>query len=373
MDIYHPIIREVEELSKGKKDTINWELVKMLAIRVANSGETDEMPSLDMQKQFEELVRASEILTSNFTNLQFFQFASAKVISRQDWIEANIKGFKALMEPLTQKVVEEYKKPKATDPISKLLNKISPFIITLEIGLVLGYMAKNVLGQYDLCLPYGERGKIYFVAPNLLKLEKMLKIPSKDFRFWIALHEVTHALEFNSNNWITDYYKSLLKEFIESATLNLESAAERIQKLDVKNINEVINKFQSEDFLFSLVTPGQREILYRIQALMTILEGYSNFIMDKIGSRMISNFQVLKNRFENRRKIINPVEKIFRKIIGIELKLKQYEMGQKFANYIHKKMNMIGLNLLYENEKNIPTIDEIKNPDKWINRVLNLK
>ncbi len=373
MDIYHPIIREVEELSKGKKDTINWELVKMLAIRVANSGETDEMPSLDMQKQFEELVRASEILTSNFTNLQFFQFASAKVISRQDWIEANIKGFKALMEPLTQKVVEEYKKPKATDPISKLLNKISPFIITLEIGLVLGYMAKNVLGQYDLCLPYGERGNIYFVAPNLLKLEKMLKIPSKDFRFWIALHEVTHALEFNSNNWITDYYKSLLKEFIESATLNLESAAERIQKLDVKNINEVINKFQSEDFLFSLVTPGQREILYRIQALMTILEGYSNFIMDKIGSRMISNFQVLKNRFENRRKIINPVEKIFRKIIGIELKLKQYEMGQKFANYIHKKMNMIGLNLLYENEKNIPTIDEIKNPDKWINRVLNLK
>ncbi|GAH48974.1 unnamed protein product, partial [marine sediment metagenome] len=177
MNMYHPIIREVEELSKGKKDTISWELVKMLAIRVANSGETDEMPSLDMQKQFEELVRASEILTSNFTNLQFFQFASAKVISRQDWIEANIKGFKALMEPLTQKVVEEYKKPKATDPISKLLNKISPFIITLEIGLVLGYMAKNVLGQYDLCLPYGERGKIYFVAPNLLKLEKMLKIP----------------------------------------------------------------------------------------------------------------------------------------------------------------------------------------------------
>ncbi|GAG77519.1 unnamed protein product, partial [marine sediment metagenome] len=255
----------------------------------------------------------------------------------------------------------------------KLLNKISPFIITLEIGLVLGYMAKNVLGQYDLCLPYGERGKIYFVAPNLLKLEKMLKIPSKDFRFWIALHEVTHALEFNSNNWIADYYKSLLKEFIESATLNLESAAERIQKLDVKNITEVINKFQSEDFLFSLVTPGQREILYRIQALMTILEGYSNFVMDEIGSKMISSFKTLKIKFENRRKIINPVEKIFRKIIGIELKLKQYEMGQKFANYIHKKMNMIGLNLLYENEKNIPTIDEIKNPDKWINRVLNLK
>jgi len=370
MNTYHPVIKEVEELFKGRKDTINWELVKTIAIRVSSSGEADEMPSLDMQKQFEELVRASEIITSNFTNLQFFQFASTKVISRRDWIEANMNGFKALMEPLTQKVVEGYKKTKASGSLSQLLNKISPFVITLEIGLVLGYMAKNVLGQYDLCLPYGERGKIYFVAPNLLKLEKMLKLPSRDFRFWIALHEVTHALEFNSNNWIVDYYKKLLKEFIESATLNLEPAAERIQKMDVKNITEAINKLRGEDFLFSLVTPVQREILHKVQALMTILEGYSNFIMDKIGIRMISNFQVLKSRFENRRKISNPVEKIFRKIIGIELKLKQYEMGQKFVNYIYNRIKMRGLNQLYNNEKNLPSYDEINNPEKWIKRIL---
>lgn len=369
--MYHPIIREIEELFTGRKDVINWEYAKKLAIRIASSDETDEMPSSDLQKQFEEFVRASEILTSNFTNLQFFQFASTKVISRQDWIEANIGGFKMIMEPLTQKVQQQYKESETSGPISQLLNKISPFIITLEIGLVLGYMAKNVLGQYDLCLPYGERGKIYFVAPNLLKLEKMLKIPSQDFRFWIALHEVTHALEFNSNNWIINYYKSLLKKFIESTTLNLESAAERIQKMDVKNITDVINKFQSEDILFSLVTPGQREILYRIQALMTILEGYSNFVMDEIGSKMISNFKTLKIKFENRRKNISPVEKIFQKIIGIELKLKQYEMGQKFVNYIYNRIKMRGLNQLYNNEKNLPSYDEIKNPEKWINRILN--
>lgn len=373
MNIYHPIVKEFEKLFLGRKDVINWELAKNLAIRVANEGEIEETPSPNLQKQFEELVRASEILTSDFTSLQFFKFATVRVFRRQDWIEANINGFKIIMEPLTQKVVEQSKKQKASDPISQLLNKISPLILTFEIGLVLGYIAKNVLGQYDICLPYGESGKIYFVAPNLLRLEKMLGLPSRDFRFWIALHEVTHALEFNSNNWIVDYYKELFKEYIESATLNLESAAERVSKMNVKSIAEMINKLQHEDILFSLATPKQREILFKIQALMTVLEGYSNFVMDEIGSKMISNFQILKNRFENRKKDLSTAEKIFRKITGLELKIKQYEMGQKFANLVFKKLNIDGLNLVYKHKENIPTIEEIKNPDKWIKRMLKEK
>lgn len=290
------------------------------------------------------------------------------VFDRVDWIDANINNFKLLFEPFEKM----HRSTLAASSMSgRVVTGLNQVIISGQMGLLLGYLAQRVLGQYDLSLLGREPitgGRLYFVEPNIRELQHRLSLNASEFRMWIVLHETTHAYEFEANPWLRGYMNSLLTRYFETISSDftrmggdsgLRTLADRI----------VANLFSSSNILELVMTPEQRHIFNQLQALMCLLEGYSNHIMQAVGENILPSYHYLKERFEERAKNKSAAERLFAKLTGLDVKLEQYALGERFVNHIVARRGIDFMNRIWQSPLSLPTLDEVRAPDRWIERM----
>jgi coenzyme F420 biosynthesis associated uncharacterized protein len=231
-----------------------------------------------------------------------------------------------------------------------------------------------VLGQYDLSLLGKEplsTGKVYFVEPNINNVVSMLGIQGDEFRLWIALHETTHAFEFESHPWVRQHFNGILEKYFGYISNDLGKISQQ------GGLMGIIQRIRQEDpngqktggWMEKVMTPEQRELFQELQALMSIVEGYSNHMMNAIGERLMPNYNQIKERMEHRQKNRSLFDKLFIRITGLEVKMEQYRLGEIFVDAVVDKKGIEFANLMWAEAKYLPTLDEVKNPDTWISRV----
>jgi coenzyme F420 biosynthesis associated uncharacterized protein len=240
-----------------------------------------------------------------------------------------------------------------------------------QMGVLLGYLARRVLGQYDLSLLGREpvtAGRLYFVEPNIAAMEARYRLPEQEFRAWIALHEVTHAFEFEAHPWVREYMNDLLTSYLASLSDDLFShrpggalslLAERIKG----------NLFASGHMLEMVMSGEQREVFHKLQALMALMEGYSNHVMNKVGALHLRDHAMLKQTFERRAKSRGPAEQLFIKLTGLDIKLEQYVLGERFCDQIIEQRGIDFLNQVWTGQEHLPTLEEIHSPVNWVKRL----
>ncbi len=368
-----PLLRSIREAFQRSGDGfIDWEQAREIAVTVAQSEDVAPPPDPAVRRQFEEMRERSEGLVRSYTRLQpREEVGPLFVFDRPQWIEANLSSFKLIFEPLgeaynrtLQGLEEQRNRP------MNLGRKFTRGLLTAQLGMVMGYLARSVLGQFDLGLPRLEdSGKLYIVYPNLLKAENKMRLEPGDFRLWITLHEVTHGFEFAAHPWLRGYLRSLMENYFRSVSLRLEEMGLRLRPeelRDARRLNEIIN----QGGLLSIVhTPEQREILSRIQAFMSLVEGYSNLIMDMVGRDMIPTFKQMSLAFRHRRDSKSGAEKFVERMLGFDLKLQQYQVGELFCREVAEKKGLDFLNLAWKREENLPTAEEIRHAFLWIERM----
>jgi coenzyme F420 biosynthesis associated uncharacterized protein len=368
-----PLYRSLRNALRSKQEgMVDWEQAREIAIMVAQSEPASAPAGAEVRRDFETMLQRSEELVREYSHLDpKEQVGPLLVFSRPDWIEANLASFKLIFEPLAEsygktlkKLEEQRKKP------LRMGRRFTRGLLTVQLGMVIGYLARSVLGQFDLGLPRPEDGgKLYIVYPNLLKAEGRLRLVPEDFRLWITLHEVTHAFEFAANPWIRQYLRSLMEEYFKSISLRLEEMGMRLrpQELrDSRKLNEIINK----GGLMSIVhSPEQQEILSRIQAFMSLVEGYSNLIMDIVGKEQIPSFKEMSIAFRHRRDSKTGAERFVERMLGFDLKLQQYQVGELFCKEVVEKKGLDFLNLAWKSEDNLPNGEEIRHAFQWIERI----
>jgi len=368
-----PVYRSIRGAFRGGAGgMVDWEQAREIAVMVAQSeGSTPPVPD-GARSELEAMMRRSEGLVREYSHLDPGEpVGPLLVFSRVDWIEANLASFQLIFEPLAEsygktlrKLEEQRKRPLRAG------RGFTRGLLTAQLGMVIGYLARGVLGQFDLGLPRPEDGgKLYIVYPNLLKAESKMRLVPEDFRLWITLHEVTHAFEFAANPWIRQYLRSLMENYFESISLRLEEMGMRLrpQELrDSRKLNEIIN----QGGLISVVhSPEQREILSRIQAFMSLVEGYSNLVMDLVGKEIIPSFKEMSIAFRHRRDSKSGAERFVERMLGFDLKLQQYQVGELFCKEVAEKKGLDFLNLAWKREENLPDGEEIRNAYEWIARI----
>ncbi len=285
--------------------------------------------------------------------------APVKVVDRRDWAEVNIDGLRQVVAPLLSRVTGN-KAPGA------FADAVGSRAAGVQAGTVLAYLSGKVLGQYEVFS--SDPGQLLLVAPNIVEAERKLEADPNDFRLWVCLHEVTHRTQFTAVPWLRAHFLAEVAAFVDAGGAPDQMAERARQALGA--IADAVRHPDSRRSLLDLIqTPAQRAVLDRITALMTLLEGHAEFVMDGVGPEVVPSVEEIRARFNRRREAANPVERVVRRLLGIEAKLRQYAEGRRFVHDVVSRVGMVGFNRVWDSPLTLPLLSDLTDPAAWIARV----
>jgi len=336
----------------------DWELALQVGRRVAGPGvPVGPADRARVREELAELVPHAERLIAGFSGLEPEGFrARAWVMSRREWIRQNLLGLQRLIEPLAERIAK--RRAQRAEVSRKALG--------LQVGALLGYVSRRVLGQYDAFLPPDDEGLLYFVGPNLVEVERTYRLPSRDFRLWVALHEVTHRVQFGSAPWLRTEMRGLIDAYLDTISLEGKDLLAQLQRA-VEDARAGTDR-HGMGAIFLLLSPEQRELFVRVQSMMSLLEGHASFVMNEVARDHVRDVDRMRRALSARRRA-RGVEKTFQRAIGFDQKVAQYDVGERFVRDVVSRAGMGTLNLAWADAVNMPTLQEIRAPDTWLARV----
>jgi coenzyme F420 biosynthesis associated uncharacterized protein len=283
------------------------------------------------------------------------------VVDRAQWIDLNLETFQQLFGRVERILAESQGEPdNAGRALARIVNRKAG---NQQLGFLLAFLARKVLGQYDVSLLAtgpAIRGRLYFVEQNIGATAAAMRLPPDDFRLFIALHEATHAFEFEAYPWLRDHFAANVAMAVEQFATDSGSLVGRLREAVAGGKGHWLERMMS---------PAQLETFQRTQALMALLEGYSNHVMNAAGARLIPDFEELHERFERRHERRGAVERAIMRITGLDLKMEQYAAGERFVKRVLELRDRQFLNQVWEAPDRLPTLDEIRAPEDWVRRI----
>jgi coenzyme F420 biosynthesis associated uncharacterized protein len=239
-----------------------------------------------------------------------------------------------------------------------------------QVGLLLGYLSQRVLGQYDVALLGREPlqdGQLFFVEPNIRGTQAQLGLQGEDFPMWVALHETTHAFEFEAHPWLRDHFSGLLRAYLAELEPEIDHLREKLSLAGLSDLFARIRR--GEPWLLWALTPRQRELFDQMQSFMCIVEGYSNYVMKQVGRRILPTFDLIEGQIAARRAQRSSSERLLGRLTGLDLKMEQYTLGERFAEAVVERRGLEFLQRVWGQAANLPTMEEIAHPEQWIERM----
>jgi coenzyme F420 biosynthesis associated uncharacterized protein len=288
-----------------------------------------------------------------------------------------VDGFRVVLEPLVEQLRERAPGGgSATSRSGGVVTAVGSRVTGIQAGLILAYLSSRVLGQYELFLPpetspvNGEQpGRLTLVAPNIVMVERELGVDTHDFRRWVCLHEETHRLQFTAVPWLRDYVQSQMTEFLLASELDPAAILQRIRSA-ADAMAGAVRGGDGGSLIDAVATPKQKEIMDRLTSVMTLVEGHGDYVMDAVGPQVVPSVEQIRERFNSRRGSSGRVEQTIRRILGIDLKMKQYAEGSRFVKAVVDEVGMADFNKVWTSPETLPTREEFNHPHKWVERVV---
>jgi len=335
---------------------VDWDFAVTVGSKLAGPGpvvSADE--ALAVVAELRQGADRSTPLVQEFTGLRTEAgTAPVLVVDRGGWIQANADGFSQILAPIVDRLVEKKGEPGA------VAGAIGSRVTGAEVGLMLGFLGTKVLGQFD---PFhAPNGRLLLVAPNIVHAEREISADPTDFRLWVCLHEETHRVQFTANPWLGEHLLDQMNAVagtIEPSALvdGLRRGAEAIRSGD-GSILDLVS------------TPEQKEILDRVTGVMSLLEGHADVVMDGVGPTVIPSVAQIRKKFNQRRQGVGTLDKLLRRLLGLDAKMAQYRDGAVFVRHVVDKVGMDDFNAVWSGPDTLPSKAEITDPDAWITRVL---
>lgn len=341
---------------------IDWRTAHEVGRRVAGRGTPlSPLERAQLVEDFAQVVPEAERLVSELTGLTPDGCrARPWVMSRSQWLQANLQAFQRVLEPFARKVVSRSR----DGTVAALRRRV----LAAQVGALLGYLGHRVLGQYDVFLPPDDDGLIYFVGPNIAGVERKYGFPPRDFRLWLSLHEVAHRLQFCGAPWLRGHLAHLMEAYLDSVELDPGWLVQTLRRA-LEDVRSGRGEYRGFGWVFLLMTPEQRDMVRRMQALMSLLEGHGNFVMDGVSRGRVPRADEFRRRLHERR-TKGGVEGALHRAIGFDAKVRQYSLGERFVGWVVGRVGMAGFNRVWERPENLPSMEEIARPEAWVARVL---
>lgn len=372
-----PLFREIQRVLLSSTGPINWELARQVGIAAATWGGDEPSPTADDQRGLAETVRAAELAVAGFTGMPPpFDVTEVHAVGRGQWVEANVRGLEELLDPVGAKLAATMNEAggEATSPavpggdfMEVVMQRVTPLLLGVQVGTVLGFLGQRVLGQFDLAVPR-EGGALYFVIPNISAFERDWSLPAVDFRAWIALHEVTHRFEF-ARPWVREHFLALVKDLVEHAELDLAGLEQRLEGLDLSNPEALSEAFEGVGNMFGQATSSEQRLrIARVQAFMAAAEGYGEHVTERVAREMLSSFGMIEEAVRRHREG-GPGDRALERLLGLEMKFEQYRLGREFCARVAELTDEATLARMWESPEALPSMPEFEEPTLWLARM----
>ncbi|MFD5102985.1 zinc-dependent metalloprotease [Streptomyces albidochromogenes] len=368
--------------SIGGAEMVDWNLAVATATRLVRPGpDVSRDEARAVVAELRRHAKASEEHVRGFTRMipegHEPQDTPVLVVDRAGWIRANVAGFREVLRPLLDKMQER----RGSAPGGAVLGAVGGKVTGVEVGMLLSFLASRVLGQYETFAPPSRElpagtggGRLLLVAPNIVHVERELEVDPHDFRLWVCLHEETHRTQFTAVPWLRDHMEGEIQSFLGETEVDPMTVLERLREAAQSLAGGRPEGEAGEDGGRSLVeivqTPAQREILGRLTAVMSLLEGHADFVMDGVGPEVVPSVAEIREKFQQRRaRGAGRLDLALRKLLGLDAKLRQYRDGERFVRAVVDEVGMEGFNRVWTSPNTLPTKAEIAKPADWVARV----
>ncbi|MCD2194022.1 zinc-dependent metalloprotease [Actinomycetospora endophytica] len=284
----------------------------------------------------------------------------AAVVDRPGWISSATEG----IAELTSEVRLPTVRSGSPSALTRAAGEVTSTVAAAQMGGLLSFLATKVLGQYDPFAGPEHAGRLLLVAPNIMAAREALDVDADDFALWVCVHEATHRLQFTAVPWLREHFRDEVTSFASGMESGVTAALERLP-----DIAKALRSRTDVSLLELLQGPEQTEILDRLLALTTLLEGHAEHVMDEVGPAVVPSVEVIRRRFTARRRGGGPVDRLLRVLLGVQAKIQQYEQGRVFVDDVVGKIGMDGFNAVWTSPDTLPRRAEITDPSAWVKRV----
>jgi coenzyme F420 biosynthesis associated uncharacterized protein len=348
-------------------DPVAWDLAERVAVRVAGREPfADSYHHDSLAPDFAELTAEAEAIVAEETGLRSLAGpARARVTDRAGWVRANLRAFQRMLLPLTERLGERLD----NNPVG---SKVTRSVAGVEVGTLLGWMSTRVLGQYDLLIVEeegdAEQDFVYYVGPNVLALEKRFGFPPREFRLWLAIHEVTHRAQFTGVPWMRAHFLGLVQQSLGSVEPDPKRLVDGLRRA-ITEVRAGRNPLDEGGLVALFATDDQLAVLQQIGGMMSLLEGHGDITMDRAARDRIPSAPRFSRVLKQRRAKQSPGAKLLQQVIGLEAKLNQYAQGEAFIEAVEEAGGRSLLGTVWEGPDRLPSLEEIREPRRWIERV----
>ncbi|MEA2354015.1 MAG: hypothetical protein QOD61_144 [Solirubrobacteraceae bacterium] len=338
---------------------IDWRTAERVAGFVGGASESDQALPGDLV----EITRDSEDRVRGYTGMTAdTPLPAPEAVSRREWIAANLKTMRPMLDPITGKVAEGF------GPLAAPLRVATGVVLAAQVGALTGYLAQRVLGQYDLALlDASVAPRLLFVAPNLIESAGKLDADREELLRWVAFHEVTHGVQFSSVPWLRDHLGEMLRELLGSLDVQVDTRG-LLNLPKGGDIRQLIETIRSGDLVTLVMGEDRRAVIDRLQATMAVIEGHAEHVMDAVGAEVLTSQEELRAALERRRENRPPLMRLFERLLGLELKMRQYRDGKRFVDRVVELGGLGALNRVWTAPKALPTLAELADPVAWMAR-----
>jgi coenzyme F420 biosynthesis associated uncharacterized protein len=340
---------------------IDWVLAERIASYVAGTGDA-RAPTADLPA----LAHESEVRVTAYTRLHPAQpLPAPEGISRREWVASNISSMRALLDPVLERAGT------GLGPLRPAMQIGVGLVLSTEVGVVLGYLAQRVLGQYELVLldeaVEDRPPRLLFVLPNLGQAVQAFGAEEKEFMTWVALHEVTHAVQFAGVPWLHRHVASLVRELLQQAELRIETPR-KLRLPSAEEFRRIGRALRQGDLISVVTSKAERETLDRVQAVMAVIEGHAEHVMDAVAPDLLPSLPRLRAALDRRRRSQSGLSRLLGRLLGLELKLRQYERGKYFCDAVVREHGPETLRHVFSSPEALPTLAELEDPSAWLAR-----
>jgi coenzyme F420 biosynthesis associated uncharacterized protein len=340
---------------------IDWFVAQRIATFVAGTGDA-QLPTIDLGP----LATQSEERVVAYTRLEPARpLPAPEGIGRREWVTSNIDSMRALLDPVLIRA------GKNLGPLRPAVQIAMGVMLSTEVGIVLGYLGQRVLGQYELVLldeAVQEREpRLLFVLPNLGQAMQTFGADERQFMTWVTLHEVTHAVQFAAVPWLHSHVAGLVRELLGSAEVRLE-APRRLRAPSAGEIRRVGAALRRGDLIGLFTTQTERELLDHVQAVMAVIEGHAEHVMDAVAPDLVPSLPRLRAALDRRRRSQSALSRLLARLLGLDLKMRQYEEGKRFCDAVVEAGGVAALHHVFSGPEALPTLRELADPASWLAR-----
>jgi coenzyme F420 biosynthesis associated uncharacterized protein len=345
--------------------TVDWQFAATIGSRLARPGP----PSSDYTRrqaidELTALAAKAEPPVRDVTGLVTEgSVPAARIVDRAEWVRAAAESMRVM-----------------TNGTDKPRGFFTGRLTGAQTGAVLAFVASGILGQYDpfASAEQGEKGSLLLVYPNVIAVERQLRVEPSDFRLWVCLHEVTHRVQFTANRWLSGYMSESLSLLTQESGEDVGQVVSRIADFVRSRGDGAAGSSRadgSDSGILALVravqSEPQRKALDQLLVLGTLLEGHADHVMDAVGPMVVPSVATIRGRFDERRhRRQPPLQRLLRALLGLDAKLSQYTRGKSFVDHVVGRVGMQRFNTVWSGPETLPLPEEIEHPQRWIDRVL---